>query len=301
MKHLKFCAALCAAAMLLTGCGTGNSDAENSAVTTPAPPSGLNLVTLGDSISAGYGLENREQERYSALLCNALEQTDNRKWNDYNYAVSGDDSSDLIQRLNDGRALRLPSADTIIIYIGANNLLGVYTGFAQDMVKDLNIDPDSYTDEDIERVQDAVKEKMQDKDTILTDLEKQLDDSLLRLQNDLETIYAWVRERNADADIYVLNIYNPFKDTEDSDMLELDEPFGDYAQRQIDRANKILTDFTAAHSDLIFVDLASRFNAANPLPIIGGDPETDGYVDPHPNADGQKLIAEVLKEAMRGK
>lgn len=299
MKSIRKLAALSAAAMLLTGCGS-SADSENSTVTTSARPAVHNLVTLGDSISAGYGLEHPETERYSALLTADLEKRSSSDWNDYNYAVSGDDSSDLIKRLENGRALHLPTAESIVICIGANNLLGVYAGYVQDMAEELNIDPDSYSEADQARIEEKIREKMKDSKQIMSELQTKIDDNLMRLQTDLETIYDWVRTRNAEADVYIVNIYNPYRGTKESLLPDMDEPFGDFAQRQIDRANGILKDFTEAHSDLIYVDLAAKFNAADPIPIIGSDSEKDSFMDPHPNADGQRLIADVLLEAMRG-
>ncbi len=300
MKSIRILAAVSAAALLLTGCGSDKTNSETSSVVTSAQPAAHNLVTLGDSISAGYGLDHPDTERYSALLTAELIKRDDCKWNDYNYAVSGDDSSDLIKRLENGRALHLPTADSIVICIGANNLLGVYVDFVQDMASELNISAENYTDEDFSRVENQIRQKMKNSEQVLADLQTRIDDNLSRLENDLETIYDWVRTRNADADVYIMNIYNPYRGTTDAMLPGMDEPFGDFAQRQIDRANTILQDLTQTHTDLIYVDLAADFNAADPIPIIGGDPEKDSFPDPHPNADGQKLIADVLLEAMRG-
>lgn len=302
MKLRRLAAILCAVPLLAAGCGGASSVADNepAETTAPPPPSGLNLVTLGDSISWGYGLDDPQTQRYSALLSSDLEQLDSRKWNDYNYAVSGDDSSDLIQRLNDGKALRLPSADTIIIEIGANNLLGVYTSYMLNLADEMDIDPDTVTEDDYAEIQEKIEAQMQDPETIMADLQTKIDESLSRLETDLETIYAWVRERNADADIYVLNIYNPYAGVSESELMPEGVDFGDYSQSQIDRANSILKAFTDAHDDLILVDMAAEFAKQDPVPILGNQsPDNDDFMDPHPNAEGQRLIADLLKRTMR--
>ena len=89
MKNLRKSIAIAFAAVLLTGCGA-EKNASESSETSSAIPEEKSLVTLGDSISYGYGLEDVTTERYSAILKDRLESRDNIKWNDYNYAVFGD-------------------------------------------------------------------------------------------------------------------------------------------------------------------------------------------------------------------
>ncbi|MBQ8922519.1 MAG: hypothetical protein IJ060_10250 [Oscillospiraceae bacterium] len=312
MKLNKAIAAAASGCLLLTGCGSNESSTASSSSAPAAEPSGLSMVTLGDSISYGYGLSDPTTERYSALLTGMLEQKDSRKWNDYNYALSGDDSSDLIERLQTGKALRLPSADVIVVEIGANNLLGVLTSYMSETAEANGIDLntiDSMTDEELDSLQSDMMEQLQDTDAVMAEFGKRIDENLERLTADLETIYSLLREKNSSAEIYFMNVYNPFRGMSDyviGTEEEIGQAFGDYAQDQIDRCNKIIADFTAAHSDLHFVDIAAPFAATDPVPIIGavseqitGSEEVQ-YVDPHPNADGQKLIADTMLKAMRG-
>ena len=310
MRKMKWLGLLTALCMLCTGCGNADSTASSSAAdadtqSSVAAPSGLNLVTLGDSISYGYGLDDPENERYSALLTGMLEQSDNRKWNDYNYAVVGDNSSDLVYRLETGKALRLPSADAVVVCIGANNILGVYTEFLQDTVYSYDIDFENATDEELAALQEQIMADMQDTETVMQELQTKIDENLVQLEADMEVIYTMIRDRNADAPIYVMNVYNPYRGEAESVLPGLDEgdeDFGDFVQIQLDRCNKILSDFVAEHDDLTAVDLAAAFAAVDPVPIIGaGDYGEDvEYLDPHPNADGQKLIADTLFAVMRG-
>ncbi len=313
MKFNHLAAMALSAGMLITGCGKQDTsqNTEKPAESSAAAPSGLNLVTLGDSISFGYGLESPDTERYSALLSNMLEQNDNRKWNDYNYAVSGDDSSDLLKRLNNGKAIRLPSADVIVICIGANNLLGVFTSYLEESAeeKGININTiDSMTDEELESLQNEMTEKLKDTDSILKEIEPRIEEGMNRLKTDLDSAYDWIRARNQTAEIYILNVYNPYRGISDSVIgteADLGEPFGDYTQKHLDRCNGIIREFAAAHSDLHLVDIEAAFAAADPVPILGADNQEGGsaeemqYLDPHPNAEGQKLIAETLFRAMR--
>lgn len=291
-------AAALAGAMLLSGC-TADSSAESSAAAEPVKAE-KHIVFLGDSITAGYGLEDPVTQSYSALLTDKLNAADaNTEWTEYNYAISGDDSSDLLTRLHNGRALRLPSADTIVICIGANNLLGAYTSYLTDLVGDRDVT--EMTEEEIEKLQQELTEKLENDNTIQATLEQKIDDGLARLKTDLESIYTWIRERNADADIYVMNIYNPYRGVTET-LPNGTEPMGDFSQNALDRCNQILADWEAAHTDLHAVDLAAAFAAEDPVPIIGaeGAAGDDGlYLDPHPNAHGHEIIAALLYDSMR--
>ena len=315
MKRKTLIAVFCSA-LLLTGCAdtakTDSGSASSAAETTAPQPVEHALVTLGDSIAFGYGMEDPDNQRYSAIIAKKLAERDDADWHDYNYALSGDDSSDLLWRLEKGRAMRLPSADTIIINIGSNNLLRVYSDYVKDVTDiDTDMDIESITDEQIEAMQTKIEDAFQDEEAVRKELQSRIDTNLQQLETDLDAIYNWIRERNPDGQVYVLNIYNPYRGMESAGLPGETEAFGDYAQEQIDRANAILSAFTDAHSDLIPVDVAEAFANCDPVPIIGKTelPEDvslpDGsdaasqfdeaeFVDPHPNEAGQQLIADTI-------
>jgi len=287
-------AAIASLALFLTACG----GTESSVFSASDPvPTEKHMVILGDSISAGYGLESPVTDKYSTLLMNMLNKNDDQiVWSEYNYAVSGDDTTDLIDRLESGRAVRLPSADTIIICIGANNLLGAYTNYLQSLIGDADVA--QMTDEELEQLESNILEKMQNDTDIQTELETVIDEGLVRMENDLETIYTWIRERNADADIYVMNIYNPYAGVTQT-LPNTDLEMGAFSSEQLERCNKILSAWEAAHTDLIPVDLAEEFAGYDPVPIIGDTSGAgDVYLDPHPNAEGHKIIADLLFETI---
>lgn len=327
MKRNRMIALICSS-LLLTGCTAAQKpevqddipaetteavSAELPAETEPAPVEERFLVTLGDSIAFGYGMEDPDTERYSALVSMALSERDGINWHDYNYALSGDDSSDLLWRLQKGRAKYLPSSDKIIINIGSNNLLGVYEDYVRDQVDfdEEDIDLESLTDEQIAEMQKQVEDAFADEEAVRQELETRIDENLELLASDLEEIYTWIRNVNEDAEVYVLNIYNPYRGNEELTLPGNPEDAAAYAQEQIDRANTILSEFTAKHPDLIPVDVAAAFASCDPLPIVG---KTDAalpeevspdspladleYVDPHPNEAGQKLIADTILAKM---
>ncbi len=303
----KLTAMLLAAGMLLTGCAdkTESSVQESSAAettaaaTTTEPESNRKrMVILGDSISAGYGLDDTDSERYGVLLREKLnEDAGAMLWEENNYAISGDDSSDLLYRLEVGRAVRLPSADIIIICIGANNMLGAYTDYAQELLGDRDIESlAEMEDSELDALEQELIEQVENDTEAEAKLEAAIDKGLEQLKSDLEGIYSYIRERNETAEIYVMNVYNPYEGLTDP-LPMLEQPAGDFAQEKIDRCNAILADWEQAHPDLHAVDLAAAFSGWNPKPIIGSagaEGAGEAYLDPHPNADGHKKIADLL-------
>ena len=303
----KLTAVLLAAGMLLTGCADKtessvqeSSAAEITAITTTTEPESnrKRMVILGDSISAGYGLDDTDSERYGVLLREKLNKDAGAMlWEENNYAISGDDSSDLLYRLEVGRAVRLPSADIIIICIGANNMLGAYTDYAQELLGDRDIESLAEMDDsELDALEQELIEQVENDTEAEAKLEAAIDKGLEQLKTDLEKIYTYIRERNETADIYVMNVYNPYEGMTDP-LPMLEQPAGDFAQEKIDRCNAILADWEQAHPDLHAVDLAAAFSRWNPKPIIGNagtEGAGEAYLDPHPNAEGHKKIADLL-------
>ncbi|MBR4201847.1 MAG: hypothetical protein IKQ91_11390 [Oscillospiraceae bacterium] len=310
--NLKRILSLAAVCLLLTGCGAASGTAELSsgqaaetaAETEPPAPVEKSMVTLGDSISYGYGMENVDEQRYSALLKKKLEQRDGIIWNDYNYALSGDDSSDLLYKLQSGHALRLPSSDVIIVCIGANNLLGVYSQYMQGKAEQYEIDPESVTDEQIAEIQAQIESEMQDQEQMTQMFQERIDENLVQLESDLEAIYQYIREKNTKADVYFLNIYNPYKRDTVTGIMNDDAAFYEFATSNLERANEIISDLADRHEDIILVDIANAFTCINPLPVIGNsefaltDNQTMSFYDPHPNEAGQRVIADTIYAEM---
>ena len=385
MRKPGILSALAALTLLLTGCGT-NTPAEptqtaaavqtakteketealqtvtttqtTTVVTTTAPAAAKELVILGDSISYGYGLDNIEAERYSALLAKGLGEKDRAEWTDCNYAVSGDTSSDLLKILKENKAEKLPDAEAVVICIGGNNLLQPLKNYFQEtagnLQKNLNnlkgLKKDSISDYSADDLKsfgglliNSVKDIGIDYDNLQTDI----DNSLRQMKSDLEEIYRILREKNSKAAVYVMNVYNPYKNLTDVKLPGMEEPFNLFGQKQIDNVNKIISDWENAHSDLIAVDLAAEYAKYTKPPIIGkkltefagtaaettapavtaasgtqttttvtgtasgSSTETSAasssflgipdslLIDPHPNAEGQRIIADLLLRTMR--
>jgi acyl-CoA thioesterase-1 len=115
-----------AACLLLAACNRGAAPASDrptpAAPPVPAAPSSPNasglpkIVVLGDSLSAGYGL--LERQAYPALLQAKLD-AEGYKWEVVNAGISGDTSAAGLHRLE--WALGQPDVRILIIELGAND------------------------------------------------------------------------------------------------------------------------------------------------------------------------------------
>ena len=134
--------------------------------------------------------------------------------------------------------------------------------------------------------------------------QEKIDENLVQLTNDLEAIYQYIREKNTKADVYFLNLYNPYTPDTASGIMEDDASFYEFATLNLQRANQIIADLTYRHDDLILVDVASAFSLVNPPPVFGNseynltEQQSVNFYDPHPNETGQKLIADSIFAAM---
>ncbi len=279
---------------------TTESETTTTETTTTAPRI-RNLVTLGDSISAGYGLDRPETQRYSALLTQKLAEADQLSWNDFNYAVSGDDSSDLLKLLQEQKAEHLKEADLICLYIGANNLLGPYTDYLKSFTAIFQKpDSDSGAIGWIGKIAGALENNVKSFQSI----QEKVDAGMSRLSSDLPATYNLIREQNADAPIYLLTVYHPYAKVSVENPVTK-ENFGAYSGEKINRLNEIIKSFAASHPDIRIVDIYSEFEKCETVPVLGNinegvSKDKKVNVDPHPNPDGQKLIAETVFAAVRG-
>lgn len=277
MKKIMKLSALCAACFsLLSTSACMAQDSSTEGADAPFTPEKKSMVTLGDSIAAGYGLDDPETERYSALLTESLTD-DNTVWEDYNYAVSGDTSTQMLKRLENGRAVRLPSADVITVCIGANHLLQPFVTFYGDWLA-AGTEPSAAMGE------------------AFAEMEAAADAGLAEFETQLPLIYDHIRDRNPDAALIFLTVYNPFAHM-DLSIATGDETvvLSEYAAEQIGRCNDIIRAFAAKHEDVVIADVYAAFDAEEAPPIIGAiSSQSEQYVDPHPNAEGHRLIADAI-------
>ncbi|MFG6348546.1 MAG: hypothetical protein K1W15_07500, partial [Lachnospiraceae bacterium] len=195
------------AAMLYTMC----SNAGSSKTT---------YVALGDSIAAGYGLagysasqETPPADSYQSVVGSFL------KTSPVNFAVTGDDSTDCINILNSGEAdTALSDAGVVTISIGSNDLLKPFIEIAKETFgiteengsMDISSLEDYYADFkdasliDMLAIANDFADKLKDN--------KVLHEKAQAFSLNFNEIINILKEKAPQAEIYVTNVYNPYKD-----------------------------------------------------------------------------------------
>lgn len=133
----------------------------------------LNFLSLGDSIAAGAGLFDADEQVYGAIVSNT---------NGYNFkndAISGHTTQNMIKRIHEEKVTEdIKNADIICISIGGNN-------FLQSNLAELMIDA-----------------------TAKKDYSK-FDDIAANLYTDIDTFITYIKGINPDAAILYQTLYNP--------------------------------------------------------------------------------------------
>lgn len=230
------------------------------------------VVFFGDSIAAGYGLADEENERYSSLIAAEYGCTV------YNYAVSGDDGKDLLELLAEGNCEHLKDATVIVLSIGANNVLKAAYALVPYF----------------ESLQNGTAQGNLDVTEVMSEVAQGID----RFKTELPQIIQALREVNADAKIIFQTVYNPYRDFTEfkveqngftlsfaavsaSSVISLNDVIENGAEENGYTVCEVYTPFKEYEGNLI-----------NALP--------DGSnVDPHPNKEGHKLLAELVADAVK--
>lgn len=196
----------------------------------------LNYLSLGDSIAEGTGLEGFEHKQetafvegsYAYLFKNYL-ATRYSNINAISYAKSGDDSADLLLKLQNNVALRqsVENADIISICIGANDILGPATNNIGDLI--ING----------------------------TDISPKLQEGLNNFTQNFPQIVNLLHELNPNAVKIFTNVYNPFRElmSAQSDVL-LDAGFFDitFPKERIRQIGIMAEDFIGGNEEKFSLD-----------------------------------------------
>ncbi len=203
----------------------------------------VDIVALGDSLTQGVG-DDTDQGGYVGILDRTLQVLDTNV-HFQNFGKRGNRTDQLLHRLEEEPALAeaLEEADMIIITIGANDIMQVL----KENIMDLEI---SYFNEE----QTSYEER-------------------------LHEIFDTIRSLNEDASIYLLGIFNPFKNYFE-DIPELDQIVLNW--------NDIGREIVSENENSTFVPIDDLFD----------DDAADLFAKDnfHPNYDGYYLMAERILE-----
>lgn len=237
-------------------------------------------VVFGDSIAAGYGLDDSEYLSDDALKyvagrnSNAYAGIISRNYN-YdlkNYAVSGDDTAYMIKRMVSNAVMEdVKNADLITVSIGGNDLIDMAStvlarAAAYEFSKSVFSAEISRTDESIEAMYKKLEENLE---TIMSTL---------------------VSTNNGKGVIMLQTLYNPFKYNESYSFSLSGRSYnvGDLIDYYINRINEIYVKVYENVGGFLLVDTAS---------VLNEDPDSFYEVsrpDFHPTAHGHSLIAKAI-------
>ena len=252
--------------------------------TVPIDESGYfrHMVVFGDSIAHGYGLDDKLNTRYSALLTDRFSSL-SVPLTETNYSVDGATSEDLLNLLNNGVS-DLKDADLVIISIGANNILQYsyqFLGLLQNNVPEgaLAI---------------IVSDEFQNK----------LSSGISRLGADIPKIIEKIRESAPDAVIVFQTIYNPYQGAVipiRGAGFERGFDIGITVNEWVEKLNEKIRK-GAEQYGYIVAEVHDEFEK-NPEKLVNVILAENGFLtaelDPHPNADGHKVIADVIFETLK--
>ena len=217
------------------------------------------LVVLGDSIAAGYGIENPE-DTYGYLV------SSERDYMLSNYAVSGDTTTDLLQIIEKDEQVisHLKTAETVVISIGGNDFLHLGTESSMSELAEI-----ISSGKDSKIIQNLLK----------------------TVKNNIRTIHESVRELNPDAKIVLQTVYNPFLGQTDK-LTQL-------LNQLVELFRQDYTDIYKAEADtdnnMVIADIEKCFREyyekTNNTSLIQND-----FI--HPSVKGHRMIADQVELAM---
>lgn len=278
----------------------------------------FNVVALGDSIARGYGLVDPEKECFPWVLTELLGESLGNKTGYLNYAVDGHKTSELLELLEHGAISGIENADLVVISIGANNILSVFTDTLMSFFEKNDIKTEGLVgsaafrlDESAENENSSVSDE--DVQSFFAELnallvsekfENEMADGIKALKSELPKILDNVFQKNPDVSVDLMTLYNPFKGFSfgigyiDA-SLDLDA----LAAKWVKLLNAEIKSVVKKFPNVILVDTYEPFRRSEDKMLNAGFSFSplSLSVDPHPNAMGHRFIAELFLKQLKAK
>lgn len=262
--------------------GNWSEEADNSQQDTTDKEKGdteetMIYVALGDSLTHGYGLEDKQKDRFSAVIAHKL-RTDGYKCSEFNYGVDGLTSDGLLEMLNAGQCSMTSRADLITIDIGANDVLHTASMLAAYAMYNMAASEDEYES-----------------------IQTELDNSLDQYRSNFETLIDNIKRENPDARIICTTIYNPYKNLDMTIQVPDGEvSLSEYTDTVVTRLNNVMKE-VAADKRIEVADSYTAFELTNKTVLNAKNDATGTNMDIHPNKDGYALMAEAFYQVIKSK
>lgn len=238
-----------------------------------------NYVALGDSISTGYGLTEKEHA-FTNLLADALSD----HYSYYNYAVDGNTSNNLIERLLEEEVIqKIENAEIITITIGGNDILHLIRAYKELLNIEFIVSIKDF-DEVLNNlaVLLTIKEALKN-----TDLQTPFVKMLNNYELNLSFIIGKIKAVNKNTRILVQTVYNP------SDGIEKFEVVADLIEKLITSINEIILRNQGLGYEVIDTYRAFKGNSLEFTNI--------NLPDIHPSMRGHRLIYHMIYDKVRDK
>lgn len=266
----------------------------------------INYLALGDSITEGDNSYVQYINAYLSEKCDTL--------NSVNLGVSGCQSIHIAKALTDStneayESIRyaISMADVITLDIGSNDVMvpiaNVFCSEFQCAPEDLGTTMEGWANKvqnenniflkyiyymQVSEIVNNIKNTLHNSDY--------MDNVVKEFETNYKVIIDTILELNPDVKLYIGNLYNPYHGFEPlifADGTEIIN-FNTFADKYVSELNIIIDDIIADRYPI--ADIYSAFNDST---YINADYATGNY-DPHPNAEGQKVIGKLFTDIMKG-
>ena len=263
------------------------AETEIVKTTVDVPPK---IVFIGDSIAAGYGLEGySDKDLYSCQSYAVILGDEYTKVLDgiceekmINDAVSGDTSQQLLSHIENGEFDKdFKDSDAVVISIGGNDILGIFLEFLQN---DVGITQDTTMDEIMDKFSDFFGIAR-----AYSQMADDMDNAIVEFGTNIEKIITAIQSRT-DAQIIYQTQYDPLDSFKDIPFIK------DLSAKEIGKINEEIANHATTDDGkqrYIIADIFTEFSGkSKELTNI------DSF-DIHPNAEGHKLISQIVDTAIR--
>lgn len=248
-------------------------------------PSGLaaatpyTYVALGDSIAAGYGLTNASHS-YPVRVAGLIGAT-----NTYNLAQSGMSAAQVLAQLQDPDvAAKVASANLITVSAGCADVLGAFLQLVQTAAG---------TSDYMAIAQDSAKLAAVAQALQSAQGKAQLAQAVQQAAVTLPQIALAIRQLNPSAKLVFTNAYDPYDGIVIPGAVPLD--LGAVSGPLVLALNQAMAQ---GLSGVTVVDVYSAFRAPGAPRCVNATLAPPVSLDPHPNAAGHGLIAELIHRAV---
>lgn len=244
------------------------------------------IVFLGDSIAAGFGLDGYADDdlyncsSYANILAEKYggELPEDCPHKMVNKAVSGATSADLLKSLKSGELDDvLAECDAVVVSIGGNDLLAILFKLLNKI--GYNMESGELDFSDVDLISAALD---------VIGFESDIDYALEGFRNNLKDIALQLCAKTGGR-IFVQTLYDPLEYFRKIKVL------ADLSDEKIDRFNDIVAACAVDGDELLYttVDVAGAFDGRC------GDLTKISDFDIHPNAAGHEIIADKVDDAVR--